>query len=267
MNLGIKPGSLVIETGTGTGSLSTAFITALQPTGRLYTFEYHDERAAGAASDFDRNALAPWVTVTHRDTIALGFPAELDAKIDAVFLDLPAPWVVVPAAKKSLKHSGMFCSFSPCIEQIQATAEALTAHGFVNIEMVECLQKTYDVRSLPSKKDEEDWKITDSPQNLLPANYKKRARVEVEEIQEGEDKEDTVKRTLRPAKRALVAHQKKGDSSSTTADETAATVTLPFPEMRGHTGYLIFARSYNIPSKDKPPTEEASKEAQMDVSS
>jgi tRNA (adenine57-N1/adenine58-N1)-methyltransferase len=257
-NLGVKPGSLVIETGTGTGSLSTSFVTALQPSGRLYTFEYHDARAAGAAEDFDRNALAPWVTVTHRDTIANGFPSELDGKIDAVFLDLPAPWDVVASAKRALKHDAPFCSFSPCIEQIQSTAEKLTEHGFVNIETIECLQKAYDVRTLPIQKDFDEWDIESSDNPFPQINTKKRSRNDMEtnlqtasssssllllstETEPTHETESSILTpTLRPPSRARLGNDPNDSSMSKLASR-------PYPEMRGHTGYLIFARNYLLP--------------------
>lgn len=244
-NLGVKPGSLVIETGTGTGSLSTAFITALQPTGRLYTFEYHDARAAGAAEDFERNGLSPWVTVTHRNTIADGFPSELNGKIDAVFLDLPAPWDVVAAAKRALKHDAPFCSFSPCIEQIQATALQLHEQGFTNIETIECLQKAYDVRQITIEKDFDDWDIP-SPHNPFP-NLKSNlvAQSQSSTTTSSTTEEQTtssshIVQTLKPYSRVRGSDESKEPS-------LLKLTARPFPEMRGHTGYLIFARNYTLP--------------------
>ena len=40
-----------------------------------------------------------------------------------------------------------FCSFSPCIEQVQRTCEALRAHGFVDVRTVECLLRQMEVHS------------------------------------------------------------------------------------------------------------------------
>lgn len=269
-NLGVKPGSIVLETGTGTGSLSTAFISALQPAGRLYTFEYHDERSKGAAVDFDRNGLSPWVTVSHRDTIRTGFPSELDGQGDAVFLDLPAPWEVVANAKKALKHGGMFCSFSPCMEQIQATAEKLYELGFTNIETIECLQKAYDVRNIPTQQDFDSWTI-ESPLNLFPTeNAKKRSR-ETASLPSAEESAPT--EVKKPASNETTETETSSSAPGAPAPSAAAPAapvrafttrgsrnakpnadpstfrltSIPFSEMRGHTGYLIFGRAYKLP--------------------
>ena len=39
-----------------------------------------------------------------------------------------------------------FCSFSPCIEQVQRTSEELRAHGFTDVQTVEVLLREHEVR-------------------------------------------------------------------------------------------------------------------------
>lgn len=65
------------------------------------------------------------VTVGVRDIQGEGFPEELCGRADSVFLDLPQPWLAIPSAAKMLKPDGTLCSFSPCIEQVQRSCEAL----------------------------------------------------------------------------------------------------------------------------------------------
>jgi tRNA (adenine57-N1/adenine58-N1)-methyltransferase len=64
----------VVESGTGSGSLSNALIKAILPTGHLFTYEFNENRANGARTDFGKLGFAPeFVTVTHRDVLAGGF--------------------------------------------------------------------------------------------------------------------------------------------------------------------------------------------------
>ena len=65
--------------------------------------------------------------------------------LDAVILDLAVPWLVVPHAYEALKPSGILVSFSPTIDQVVRTTEALRDNGFVFIETIECLMRTMQV--------------------------------------------------------------------------------------------------------------------------
>ncbi|XP_055604342.1 tRNA (adenine(58)-N(1))-methyltransferase catalytic subunit TRMT61A [Uranotaenia lowii] len=139
--LEIKPGSVVVESGTGSGSLSHYFLRAIRPSGFLYTFDFHEERVQKARDEFEAHGLGEFVKVTQRDVCENGFGVELDGKADAVFLDLPAPQQAIPHAVKSIKETGgRLCSFSPCIEQSMRVCEALEQHGFVDIQNLEVLQ-------------------------------------------------------------------------------------------------------------------------------
>jgi tRNA (adenine57-N1/adenine58-N1)-methyltransferase len=144
----LKPGSKVVESGTGSGSLSHAIARCIAPNGHLYTFEYHEQRFKEATMEFKRNGFSDLVTIRHCDAYQDGFTMNNTIEpnsIDAVFLDLPKPWKCIdPHVNHVLKScGGRFCAFSPCIEQVQRTADRLRQFHYVDIKVYECLQKGY----------------------------------------------------------------------------------------------------------------------------
>ncbi|XP_050680556.1 tRNA (adenine(58)-N(1))-methyltransferase catalytic subunit TRMT61A [Leptidea sinapis] len=141
LQLDLVPGSIVVEAGTGSGSLTHALIRRVRSHGHVYTFDFHDHRAKLAQEEFESHGLADFVTVTQRDVLDQGFGEELYGKADAVFLDLPSPWAGIPHAVNVIKdEGGRFCSFSPCIEQVQRTCQGLQQHEFQDISTMEVLQ-------------------------------------------------------------------------------------------------------------------------------
>ncbi|XP_072284447.1 tRNA (adenine(58)-N(1))-methyltransferase catalytic subunit TRMT61A [Pyxicephalus adspersus] len=147
MMLELKPGSVVCESGTGSGSLSHAIIRTVAPTGHLYTVEFHQQRAEKAIEEFQQHKVDHLVRVKNQDVCKTGFGVSHIA--DAVFLDIPSPWEAIGHAKDALKiEGGRVCSFSPCIEQVQRTCLALTEHGFTEINTLEILLRVYDVRGI-----------------------------------------------------------------------------------------------------------------------
>lgn len=152
LQLELQPGSIVVESGTGSGSLSHALIRAIKPHGHLYTFDFHEKRVATAEEEFKFHGFEQYVSVKQQDVCANGFGSDLDSKADAVFLDLPDPWLAIPHALKCFKETGgRICSFSPCIEQVQRSCAKLYELGFQEIQTMEVLQSQYSVqtRNLP----------------------------------------------------------------------------------------------------------------------
>lgn len=62
--LELKPGSIVIESGTGSGSLSHSFLRAIKPLGHLHTFDFHEQRCDIARQEFTSHGLGDYVTVS-----------------------------------------------------------------------------------------------------------------------------------------------------------------------------------------------------------
>jgi len=65
--------------------------------------------------------------------------------VDAVILDLATPWLVVPHAYSVLVGGGTLVSFSPTIDQVVKTVEALQQSGFIDIETIECIMRGMQV--------------------------------------------------------------------------------------------------------------------------
>ena len=126
--LNLRPGSVVVETGTGSGALSHHFVRRIQPNGHLHTFEFNEHRAKLAKAEFERHGISSFVTVRHADAYTDGFGQQLLHRANAVFLDLPMPWKAIKHAKQALALNGMLCSFSPCIEQVRT--RIICIHSF-----------------------------------------------------------------------------------------------------------------------------------------
>ena len=138
---GIGPGSRVVESGTGTGSLTTALAHYVGPTGKVYTYELRSEFQKNAAKNLERSKLIDHVEMKSGD-VTLGIE---ERDVDAVILDLAVPWLVVPHAYEALRPSGILVSFSPTIDQVVKTTEALRENGFVFIETIECMMRAMQV--------------------------------------------------------------------------------------------------------------------------
>lgn len=145
--LELKPGSVVCESGTGSGSLSHSILRTIAPTGHLHTVEFHSQRAEKAMEEFKEHKVSHLVTVRNQDVCKDGFG--ITGVVDAVFLDIPSPWEAISHAKRALKcKGGRLCSFSPCIEQVQRTCKALLDYGFEEICTLEVLLRVHDVRTV-----------------------------------------------------------------------------------------------------------------------
>eukprot|EP00475_Leptophrys_vorax_P030423 TRINITY_DN4557_c0_g1_i1.p1 TRINITY_DN4557_c0_g1~~TRINITY_DN4557_c0_g1_i1.p1 ORF type:complete len:462 (+),score=129.29 TRINITY_DN4557_c0_g1_i1:87-1472(+) len=330
LHLEVGPGSVVYESGTGSGSLSYHFINAIAGKkkiqissdplvyeyrrGHLFTFEFNGERAKMAVADFsEKLKVGEFVTVTHRDVVREGF-RNVDFKLldqetgeyrsqaqpmaNAVFLDLPMPWEVVKFADEVLVSNGKFCSFSPCIEQVQRTCVALAEYKYTEVLTVEVLNRSFEVRDeffpmpkfdedddasavasadgqggpaaanqqqdnnggLSSSEDEGDEEDDEDEVTRSSSNRNKSAKsgsqsppakmariskngddgVELKAIPVEEDDDDTVMAVDGGA--LATKYGKRKRKRVRAAGEPGMIVSHPFHTMRGHTGYLTFAR-------------------------
>ncbi|ORY82905.1 tRNA methyltransferase complex GCD14 subunit-domain-containing protein [Leucosporidium creatinivorum] len=142
--LDVKAGSKVIEAGTGSGSFSHSIARSVGKTGKIHSFEFHEERFTKAQIEFKDHGLDDVITLKHQNVYKDGF--ELKDEVDSVFLDLPAPWEAIGHAKEALRkdRQSRICCFSPCIEQVLRTVTALSELGFSDITMYEALTRDHE---------------------------------------------------------------------------------------------------------------------------
>ncbi|MCX8150269.1 MAG: tRNA (adenine-N1)-methyltransferase [Candidatus Bathyarchaeota archaeon] len=134
---GIGSGSRVVESGTGTGALTTALAHYVRPNGKIYSYDIRAQSQKTAEKNLKRAGLLDFVDLKLQD-ITLGID---ERDVDSVILDLAVPWLVIPHAYEALKPSGTIVSFSPTIDQVVKTVEALKEHNFVAIETFECIMR------------------------------------------------------------------------------------------------------------------------------
>ncbi len=145
---GVRPGDLVVEGGTGSGSLAYALSLAVGPTGRVVSYEINPRFHELAKENLMRLGV-------QNVELKLGdLRTDItERNADAMFLDMAAPWEVVPAAREVLKPGSPLAVFVPSCEQIKRFVLAATEGGFGHVEVAEVLVRGYEVneqRTRPS---------------------------------------------------------------------------------------------------------------------
>jgi tRNA (adenine57-N1/adenine58-N1)-methyltransferase catalytic subunit len=190
-----RPGTSIIEAGAGSGSFTHASARAVysgypsteadgRPAkkpklGKVWSFEFHEQRHGKLVKEIQDHGLEGIVEITHRDVCRDGFLVGTNGNespiAEAIFLDLPAPWLalphltrravssksatptpntMLPTAPESKPHKSplnpqcavRICTFSPCIEQVQRTVSVLRRLGWTDISMEEVTQKRLEIR-------------------------------------------------------------------------------------------------------------------------
>jgi tRNA (adenine57-N1/adenine58-N1)-methyltransferase len=146
MKLGIKPGSVVVEAGTGSGGLCLALATIVGDGGHVYSYDVRAGMQRIARGNLKRAGL------TERVTFKLGDATEGfdETDVDAVFLDMLTPWDALDQAHASLRGSGMLGSLVPTANQLVDMIGALDAHpGFGFVEAEELVLRSY--KTVPAR--------------------------------------------------------------------------------------------------------------------
>ena len=251
--LDLKPGDVVFESGTGSGSLSTALATALAPHGHLHSFEFNAERVKKARVDFANNGLSELITVRERDVCGNGFPL-IEGGVNAVFLDLPAPWSVLESSARVLKHQGRLCSFSPCIEQVQRVCLKLDELGFSEIITVEVLLRTFEVQV------HQAWPVA-RPQATQPQQQQRTKRAFEQGAGAAAAAAPQPAASSTPAAASAAAADSPAESDSNKKRKNLEGEAITPADTVESTGAEAAAAASSSPSPSPPPAAAASKPA------
>jgi tRNA (adenine57-N1/adenine58-N1)-methyltransferase len=140
---GICSGSRVVESGTGSGSLTWVLSRAVGPEGHVYSYEIREDMYSGAKKNLEKFAEIDRITLHHKDVLE-GIE---ERDVDAVIFDLATPWLATDIAHAALKPSHFLISYSPTIEQVMKTCKELGESGkWGMIRTVEILERDIMVR-------------------------------------------------------------------------------------------------------------------------
>ena len=137
LKAGIHAGSKVLEIGTGSGSLTMALAKAVQPHGKVYTFDRRTDLPQNAIKNIQRAGLQDYVSFNQR----VSQEPLPEKNFDAVILDIPTPWEEVDVVREALKGGGTLVSLNPTFNQIERMAETLRRNGFIRVEALELLER------------------------------------------------------------------------------------------------------------------------------
>ncbi|MBN1328712.1 MAG: tRNA (adenine-N1)-methyltransferase [Candidatus Heimdallarchaeota archaeon] len=134
---GIYNGSRVIEAGTGSGALTCVMAKYVQPTGKIYSYDWKEIHQQVARKNLEKLGFSDFVEFKIRDA-AEGFD-EID--VDAVILDLPTPWDIVLPARNALMGGGVLLIFVPTFSQVDLAIAAMLENNFYQIEAFEVIRR------------------------------------------------------------------------------------------------------------------------------
>jgi len=138
----IFPGARILESGVGSGALTTALLRAIGPACSVTGYEIRDAFAQRAI----RNVHAFLGDDVPLDVQVRDVYEGIDARdLDRVILDLPEPWRVVKHAIEAMRPGGILCAYLPTILQVGRLRDELAAAPFGMVETLEVLQRGWHV--------------------------------------------------------------------------------------------------------------------------
>jgi tRNA (adenine57-N1/adenine58-N1)-methyltransferase len=138
----VFPGARILESGMGSGALTSALLRAVGPAGRVTGYEIRDDFRDRAVANVHGYLGADVPLDAHVRDVYEGID---ERDLDRVVLDLPEPWRVVKHAIESLRPGGILLAYLPTILQVGRLREELASAPFGMVETLEVLQRGWHV--------------------------------------------------------------------------------------------------------------------------
>src|SRR5215471_4085582 len=131
----VSPGDVVVvATASGDAVLAMAALRAVGPAGRVVSYEAREEAGAEPPANLERRSGELAADIADRD-------------VDRVLLDVPEPWLALPAVAAALRPGGALGAACANAPQVQRLCEELRSlGGFGLIQTLEVLERAWTVR-------------------------------------------------------------------------------------------------------------------------
>ncbi len=139
LRLSVGPGKTVIEAGTGSGAMTTAFAWAVGPQGKVISYDRREDMISLARDNLARVGLDERVIFRTHD-IMDGFEEE-DA--EALFLDLPKPHLYLAQVRSALRSGANFGAVLPTTNQVSQLLTELQRRSFALVDVCEISLRYY----------------------------------------------------------------------------------------------------------------------------
>jgi tRNA (adenine57-N1/adenine58-N1)-methyltransferase len=145
----IFPGARVLESGLGSGALSTGMLRAgAEITGYEIREDFEAKARENVARFLGAESLERYDTHVRDVYQGIG-----ETDLDRIVLDLPEPWQVVPHAETALRPGGIFLAYTPSIIQVSQLHDALEESKLGFAETVEVLNRGWHVQGTAVRPD------------------------------------------------------------------------------------------------------------------
>lgn len=146
---GIHAGSRVMESGVGSGGLTSSLLWIIGNEGMLYSIDVDSSSIETARENVAKlNGNVSW-EILQADVRETKIPDNLDC----VILDMPDPWNAIGNISSGVRNGGYVVSYSPTFNQTEKTVLEMENSNLSVIETVEILKRNLLVRKDATRPD------------------------------------------------------------------------------------------------------------------